>query len=314
MRQFIVHIIFGIIMQYNTSAEEFGFCEVVSTCLAAQKTIVVESKDSLNNQDNSVFVDYELINAKIYEQITEAEKRLDVKLSQLEAKLTQLKDESLPRSCRDIQTSNLESSNENVYNISLAALPRSTDVSCDQTTDAGGWIVFQRRVDGSEDFYRNWDDYVEGFGNKDKEFWLGLENIHNIVKRGTHELRIDMEDWEGNKAYAKYGSFYVGDLSSNYRLTLGEYSGNAGDALGNVQHRNMPFTTKDADHDTHNWGNCAQLFHGAFWYGTCHSTNLNGLYIHGGNNTRRGVGVTWYQWRGNFYSLKFAEMKMREKI
>ncbi|XP_077969892.1 techylectin-5B-like [Styela clava] len=123
-----------------------------------------------------------------------------------------------------------------------------------------------------------------------------------------------MEDWEGNKAYAKYGSFYVGDLSSNYRLTLGEYSGNAGDALGNVQHRNMPFTTKDADHDTHKWGNCAQLFHGAFWYGTCHSTNLNGLYIHGGNNTRRGVGVTWYQWRGNFYSLKFAEMKMREKI
>ncbi|XP_039256652.2 uncharacterized protein LOC120333317 [Styela clava] len=175
MRQFIVHIIFGIIMQYNTSAEELGFCEVVSTCLAAQKTIVVESKDSLNNQDNSVFVDYELINAKIYEQITEAEKRLDVKLSQLEAKLTQLKDESLPRSCRGIQTSNLESSNENVYNISVAALPRSTDVSCDQTTDAGGWIVFQRRVDGSEDFYRNWDDYVEGFGNKDKEFWLGLE-------------------------------------------------------------------------------------------------------------------------------------------
>nr|XP_039254824.1 fibrinogen C domain-containing protein 1-B-like [Styela clava] len=306
-------------MQYITSAEKIRFCDEVSSCLASQQTNDVEaplvlSRNTLNKDGNSGFVDYELINAKILEQITEAEQRLDVKLSRLEAKLAQLKDGSLPRSCRDIQTSGQESSNEKVYNISLAALPRSTDVSCDQTTDGGGWIVFQRRVDGSEDFYRNWDDYVEGFGNKDKEFWLGLENIHNIVKRGNHELRIDMEDWEGNTSYAKYGSFYVGDSSNNYRLTIGEYSGNAGDALGNYQHQNMQFTTKDADHDTHQWGNCAQLYHGAFWYGTCHNANLNGLYVQGGQSYQRAVATIWHPWKGHFYSLKSVEMKMREKI
>ena len=57
------------------------------------------------------------------------------------------------------------------------------DVFCDQTTDGGGWTVFQKRLNGSVDFYRYWNDYKCGFGDLNSEFWLGLDKIHRLTSR-----------------------------------------------------------------------------------------------------------------------------------
>ena len=69
-------------------------------------------------------------------------------------------------------------------------------VFCDQTTDGGGWTLFQRRIDGSVNFFQDWDSYKNGFGQLQNEFWLGNENIFTMSLQGlcprANELRIDL--------------------------------------------------------------------------------------------------------------------------
>jgi hypothetical protein len=98
-------------------------------------------------------------------------------------------------------------------------------VRCDMQTDGGGWTVFQRRQDASVGFYRGWQDYKNGFGDLNGNFWLGLDEIHRLSKSGQNVLRVDLMDWTGDTAYAKYGSFSVASESDGYRLDLGSFSG-----------------------------------------------------------------------------------------
>ena len=171
-------------------------------------------------------------------------------------------------------------------------------------TDGGGWTVFQRRQDGSVDFHRSWNDYKSGFGQLTAEFWLGNDKIHRLTAARPSALRVELEDWNGVRVYAKYGKFKVGDEQAKYRLEVGSYSGTAGDSI--KHHNNMAFSTKDRDNDY--WiSNCAMSYKGAWWYYACFSSNLNGKYL-GKNSGDRGV--RWYPFRGAL-SLKFTEMKLR---
>ena len=182
------------------------------------------------------------------------------------------------------------------------------NVFCDMKN--GGWTVFQRRRDGSEDFYRNWADYVAGFGNLKREFWLGLDHIHCLTSAAPRtELRVNLADFEGNYKYAQYSFFSVGNRGTNYRLNIAVYTGNAGDSLG--PHNGMQFSTKDRDNDVWRSGNCASsniYGRGAWWYVSCAESNLNGLYRSGLNG---GQGVSWYRFLAKHFSLKFAQMKLR---
>ena len=122
-------------------------------------------------------------------------------------------------------------------------------------TDGGGWTVFQFRETGLANFFRNWTDYQQGFGNLDGEFWLGLEKIHYLTPTAT-QLQIDMQDFEGNSRYAQYSNFTVGNSASRYTLSVTGYSGTAGDSLISY-HNGHKFSTRDQDNDIYG-ENCAQ--------------------------------------------------------
>ena len=170
--------------------------------------------------------------------------------------------------------------------------------------DNGGWIVFQRRMDGSVDFYREWMDYIEGFGNLDGEFWLGLHKLNRLTTH-TSQLRIELEDFDEIKKEAFYSEFRVDDAETLYTLHVSGYSGTAGDSLS--YHNGMKFTTKDHDNDIYA-DNCAVKFRGAWWYKDCHQSNLNGHYRYGAHTTFAD-GVNWKAFREYHYSLKTTEMK-----
>ena len=102
-----------------------------------------------------------------------------------------------------------------------------SDVRSDMDTTPGrGWTVIQRRVDGSVNFYKNWCDYKNGFGDLSGEFWLGLDKIHRLSATGQNVLRADLETFENKRAYAVYESFSVGNESEAYILNIDKYSGN----------------------------------------------------------------------------------------
>ncbi|PIK33303.1 fibrinogen-like protein A, partial [Apostichopus japonicus] len=82
--------------------------------------------------------------------------------------------------------------------------------------------VFQRRVDGSVDFYRNWQSYKVGFGELDHEFWLGNDKLYYLTNQGDYQLRIDMVNRDGAPYYAKFDLFRIND-EMKYNVQLSKW-------------------------------------------------------------------------------------------
>ncbi|CAC5377465.1 Fibrinogen-like protein A,Ryncolin-4,Angiopoietin-related protein 7,Angiopoietin-related protein 1,Ficolin-3,Ficolin-1-B,Techylectin-5A,Ficolin-2,Ryncolin-1,Tenascin-R,Fibrinogen-like protein 1,Angiopoietin-1,Tenascin-X,Fibrinogen C domain-containing protein 1-A,Tenascin-N,Veficolin-1,Ryncolin-3,Tenascin,Fibroleukin, Fibrinogen C domain-containing protein 1,Fibrinogen gamma chain,Techylectin-like protein,Ryncolin-2,Fibrinogen beta chain,Angiopoietin-related protein 6,Techylectin-5B,Angiopoietin-related pro len=209
-----------------------------------------------------------------------------------------------PTDCGDLDKSTCKSG---IYKI----FPDKTSgfkVFCEMKKHGGGWTVFQRRMNGKTQFYRDWDSYKRGFGNQNEEFWLGNDHLHHLTSQGKYKLRIDMEDFENNRRYALYEKFGVGSESSGYILDVSGYSGDAGDSM--EFHNGQKFSTKDRDNDKSDQS-CAVRFKGGWCYNKCHTSNLNGLYLKGKHKSYAD-GVNWYLWNGHHYSMKETIMMIRK--
>uniref|UniRef100_A0A8C2V990 Tenascin XB n=2 Tax=Chinchilla lanigera TaxID=34839 RepID=A0A8C2V990_CHILA len=182
---------------------------------------------------------------------------------------------------------------------------RPLSVFCDMETDGGGWLVFQRRMDGRTDFWRDWEDYAHGFGNISGEFWLGNEALHSLTQAGDYSLRVDLRAGD-EAAFAQYDSFRVDSAAQHYRLHLEGFHGTAGDSMS--YHSGSVFSARDRD-PNNLLISCAVSYRGAWWYRNCHYANLNGLY----GSTVDHQGVSWYHWKGFDFSVPFTEMKLRPR-
>nr|XP_029720825.1 angiopoietin-4-like [Aedes albopictus] len=186
---------------------------------------------------------------------------------------------------------------------------------CEQEKFGGGWLVMQYRFDGSEDFYRNWNDYKNGFGTYAGEFWIGLEKIHRLTSNQNVELIVELKDYQNNYIYARYDAFEIGSEAQKYSLEkLGTYSGTAGNSM--KSNAGKKFTTKDNDNDGAASLNCAVSRMGAWWFdwgysgdfnGMCGAADLNGMYGVRGD----WQSIFWYGYN-QYDGMKYTRMMIRE--
>ncbi|GAB1861603.1 Techylectin-5B [Camponotus japonicus] len=189
-------------------------------------------------------------------------------------------------------------------------------VYCEQEIADGGWTVIQRRDDFGEpreNFNRDWGDYKNGFGDPAKEFWLGNENIYMLTNNEDYMLRVELEDFEGNKRYAQYSHFKIYSEGEYYKLEIDGYEGNAGDSLNDPWYgsNNSPFSTYNRDNDRSSL-NCASMLKGGWWWKSC-GRGLNGLYLNDPQDLTARQGIVWFRWRGWDYTLKRALMMIKPK-
>ena len=203
-------------------------------------------------------------------------------------------------SCKSI----LESGNiaSGVYQLRISNT-ELINVYCDQETDGGGWLVVQRREDGSENFLRSWSEYKLGFGDVAREFWLGNDYLHQLT-RTKQELRVDIIDFDGNTAYAKYSSFGVGPESEYYKMTVSGYSGTAGDEMS---------SDSDGRFYLMDQGNsCVDSSKSPWWRKSCLWYNLNGVCSSlARDNDAFGTHLHWWMWGSKTKPLKNTEVKIR---
>ncbi|WAR29058.1 FCN1-like protein [Mya arenaria] len=174
--------------------------------------------------------------------------------------------------------------------------------------------VFQHRVNGSVDFYRNFSSYEAGFGSPSGEFWLGLSLMHEMTSRTTNELRIDIQRANGGLGYVVYPKFRI-EAAPTYILRIGtktDYGGITSAAADYLTQTNdggavnMAFSTFDRDNDLRSGSNCASSYHGAWWYNDCYQyANLNGEYLTPGTDSSSSMSFDKH------VSLKTSRMMFR---
>ncbi|OCT88845.1 fibrinogen-like protein 1 [Xenopus laevis] len=210
-----------------------------------------------------------------------------------------------------------------IYTVKPLGALISFQVFCEMGADGG--LTLMQRHNGQDGlfFNRTWADYKLGFGNISGEHWLGLDKIYMLTNQDnrTSQMLISLGTFDENNAFSLYSSFKVGPESKLYQLSVGEYSGTAGDAF-RVENSNQDdsyFSTKDKDNDNCSickigdirFTSCSQYqSNSGWWFSSCGNANLNGQWRPQENNVGWASSVYWGTYRVT-ESLKYSMMFVR---
>ncbi|XP_016872955.1 angiopoietin-related protein 5 isoform X2 [Homo sapiens] len=158
-----------------------------------------------------------------------------------------------------------------------------------------------------------------------REFWLGLKKIFYIVnqKNTSFMLYVALESEDDTLAYASYDNFWLEDETRFFKMHLGRYSGNAGDAFRGLKKEDnqnaMPFSTSDVDNDGcrpaclvngQSVKSCSHLHNKTgWWFNECGLANLNGIHHFSGKLLA--TGIQWGTWTKNNSPVKIKSVSMK---
>ena len=130
-----------------------------------------------------------------------------------------------PKDCYDLKCYRVSIAKDGPHTI-YPSTPKLTSlpVSCDQETDGGGWVMYQRRVNGTVNFTRNWREYKYMFGDhgdNTTELWLGNDNVYQLLRSyGSTdcELRIEADSFDGTGCWVVASNFRMNGEDLRYSM------------------------------------------------------------------------------------------------
>ena len=284
------------------------------------QTEVAESKKSPSVSSKMISIE----NSKYFENLTSKISSLELQIVELQnkkeslnpCKSTKNKKTNIFRSCLELLNNGFTKSGKYEINPFLNV---TKTVYCDQDTEGGGWTVFLRNAHGLISFNKKWNEYKDGFGTVEYDFWLGNEFMHNATNlynshiSKTAELYIMVASADDKKFYVMYKNFAILSEATNYTLQVSNHlKGTMGDAL--EYHNNVKFSTKDRDNDDVNTVNCATKFGGyGWWFKKCYFAFLTRMK-YDKVDVRLKPTPEWYYIYNDYRSLKNATMMFREKM
>jgi hypothetical protein len=157
---------------------------------------------------------------------------------------------------------------------------------------SNGWIRIMNRVNSiTNEFNRTIQEYKNGFGDLESNYWLGLGNIQYLTSQSSNErilLRIEFKSVYSDEYFIEYDNFKL--IGNDYELNIGKVTnGNLIDLL--TYQNGSKFTTFDQDNDMETKRNVAIEFNGGWWHSyyfgfclTCNclnfETNIDTWYLY----------------------------------